>query len=40
LEDTIEVAGGMLKTAGDIDEHAGVIESTLDQRASKSNGYG
>ena len=39
LEDTIAVAGEMLDTAGGLDEHAGVIETTLDQRASKSNSY-
>lgn len=39
LQDTISVASAMLDTAGAINDHAATIETTLDQRASKSNSY-
>jgi hypothetical protein len=35
LEDTIEVAGGMLETAGNLDTHSGAIEQLLIGRLSK-----
>lgn len=34
LNDTIGVAGGMLKTAGALKEHSGTIASVLSQRAA------
>ncbi|MGI9541911.1 MAG: hypothetical protein ACR2MX_01555, partial [Cyclobacteriaceae bacterium] len=37
LNDTIEVASGILNTAGEIDAHAETIETTLGQRAAKLN---
>ena len=37
LNDTIEVASGILGTAGEINAHAEVIEDTLGQRAAKLN---
>lgn len=33
LNDTIAVAGGMLETAGKLEEHSGIIASVLAQRA-------
>lgn len=34
LEDTITVAGGILETAGQIERHAGTIETALGARGS------
>lgn len=39
LDDTIEVAGQILETAGAIEEHAATIETTLEARAG-SDGQG
>jgi len=38
LEDTITVAGGILKTAAEIEQHAATIESALGARAGKGFG--
>lgn len=35
LEDTIAVAGGILETAAEIEQHAATIESALGARAGK-----
>ena len=35
LEDTITVAGGILETAGQIEQHAGTIETALGARGSR-----
>ena len=37
LTKTIEVASGMLDTAGQINDHAATIKDTLAQRAAQSN---
>lgn len=36
LEDTIAAAGGMLETAGRLDQHAGAIEGLLVQRLQEA----
>ncbi|MBA3586777.1 MAG: hypothetical protein H0W41_03975 [Chloroflexi bacterium] len=38
LEDTITVAGGILETAGQIEQHAGTIETALGARGSSGLG--
>lgn len=38
LEDTIEVAGGMLETAGRLDQHSGAIEALLLGRLRSATG--
>lgn len=38
LEDTIAVAGGILETAGQIEQHAGTIETALGARGSRGLG--
>ena len=38
LEQTIEVGGALLATAGDIDAHAATIEQVLGERAVRLNG--
>lgn len=37
LNDTISVASGILSTAGEVNEHAEIIKTTLGSRASKWN---
>jgi hypothetical protein len=37
LDDTIAVAGGMVKVAGDIKSHSGTIASVLAQRAGAAS---
>ena len=37
LNDTISVAGGILSTAGDVNEHAQTIKTALGERALKWN---
>lgn len=38
LEQTIEIGGALLATAGDIDAHAATIEQVLGERAARLNG--
>jgi len=38
LEDTITVAGGILETAGQIEQHAGIIETALGARGPRGLG--
>ena len=37
LDDTISVAGGILSTAGEINQHAETIKKTLADRATKKH---